>query len=1418
MTSLHAYFLLRNQQAFQRVLDAPSRSQSSQAISSSGGKSWTRPSPLSSAASVCDVNARDWLGRTVLHIAASATDASAPEYVRMLLALPGINVNLQDRESHWTALHRALYHGNLASALLLLQRAEIDLSLKDLEGYTAFDLYNSTVEGTKPSANEHKFCADLYTWGANRNAALGLGDGDDRTFPDQVVIEPAQPHSQSALLQERFSPIRVKQIVMSKLHTGVVTTESRANLRMCGFSSGGRLGPGQHTQYQLTPVPQFTHTIVSVALGQDHTLALTQNGEVLTWGLNRFSQLGYIVDTLSGAVLKAEEPIQTTARKVGGLRGKPVRGVAACKTASACWTDEEVYTWGTNNGQLGYDKTAHPVQILPRVVTKIPQPALSVTITDNALVCLLHSQDVVCLYNNSLFRVNFPTYAFPSEIAPYRPPQATRVASIDKITSCDSMIAALSSNGELFTFSLPPVAITGSVEKPREIVKPQRVWALRKKFSAVKDVALGADGSIIICTESGHVFVRSRTGGKTFKFQRVPYMQRVVKVSANSTGAYGALCVDAVPEPLEITGNLLAQDLGLIQPYRGLLTPKDRFIDAVSAKDNSKADPSLELNDEDDASILHDREELLRLCRLLSQHKTAVKGGLPKGSCVFNDDATYQHGADLIIHVQAGSEPKIPVHKLIVAARCPVLGEILAGRRILEYRTPTAESSTHLTFKLNCAKSSQQSHSTAPWKDPARLVISGCHPITVLILLEYLYSDALLALWDWRVAQVLEPYFLGLKIRPAQVKAELQRCAQALELPTAAAALQAAFKAEVAPTVVQQFARVVASHDLRDPLHADVTLALFDKEVSCHSSVLRARSPLFKAFFDDDDWTKNRWSDEGTLKVNLRHLAWRPMRYVMQYLYGGDIEMFETLDFISSVEELLEFMFEVMAAANELLLDRLVLICSSVILKRVNVSNVCSILSEATYYNALPLVRSLQGYIAQIMETLLESKMLDDLSADLIKQLSASVRQAQARKSPLSRSNSLANAAMEKYSEWLSLQDIPQPIVPSMRPIVPRDTAKLSPSAISRKQRSPQASPIIRPQISSRPTAVPDIADDELFMMDNMDGVPPLELALSQAPSKRPSLADLTSKASSGWKVSSVPRVDMKAIMAEAETSKAPITKSVAPLPAARIPSIPSEATNATTWRSPQRSEKPLPASTTNRPPANSPSGPWRSSAAIPSSAAPVLAPAPQATLAVRSPPVKDKPAEVSGLKTSSAVGPGGSSQPSTPQKPGMGPMFSPSKQAATQSSTSSPGSSRRISGPSAAWTLPPVQPVVQSSKSTSGISLVAIQQMQLEQDAPMKKDKRSLKEIQEEEQARQVEEDFLIWWAAEEERLKLEQTTPTTPSKRPQNKGKKGGKPGRANEEKDGGTPSPSRRRPLKRPPCGPKGNNTSQKNEPAS
>lgn len=112
-----------------------------------------------------------------------------------------------------------------------------------------------------------------------------------------------------------------------------------------------RLGRGQQLQYDLLPLPQFDYTITTVALGQDHSLAVTKSGEVLSWGLNRFSQLGYIVETTSG---KFDEPIQAVPKKIlNPLRKEVVIGVAASKVASACWTEEDVYTWGTNNGQLG---------------------------------------------------------------------------------------------------------------------------------------------------------------------------------------------------------------------------------------------------------------------------------------------------------------------------------------------------------------------------------------------------------------------------------------------------------------------------------------------------------------------------------------------------------------------------------------------------------------------------------------------------------------------------------------------------------------------------------------------------------------------------------------------------------------------------------------------------------------------------------------------------------------------------------------------------------------------------------------------------------------------------------------------------------------------------------------------------------
>lgn len=84
---------------------------------------------------------------SVLHLAASSTTPMAYTFFQILLRHPQLQVNLQDQESGYTALHRALFVGNIRAARDLLLRNDIDTSIKDAEGMAAYDLYNGTVDG-----------------------------------------------------------------------------------------------------------------------------------------------------------------------------------------------------------------------------------------------------------------------------------------------------------------------------------------------------------------------------------------------------------------------------------------------------------------------------------------------------------------------------------------------------------------------------------------------------------------------------------------------------------------------------------------------------------------------------------------------------------------------------------------------------------------------------------------------------------------------------------------------------------------------------------------------------------------------------------------------------------------------------------------------------------------------------------------------------------------------------------------------------------------------------------------------------------------------------------------------------------------------------------------------------------------------
>jgi ankyrin repeat protein len=90
-----------------------------------------------------DVNAREnGNGNTLLML---AVIKKQPAAVKILLDVQTIDVNVQDYESGYTALHKAMYNGQLCIAMLIWNTGRCNILLRDKEGNTCLDLLNSTI-------------------------------------------------------------------------------------------------------------------------------------------------------------------------------------------------------------------------------------------------------------------------------------------------------------------------------------------------------------------------------------------------------------------------------------------------------------------------------------------------------------------------------------------------------------------------------------------------------------------------------------------------------------------------------------------------------------------------------------------------------------------------------------------------------------------------------------------------------------------------------------------------------------------------------------------------------------------------------------------------------------------------------------------------------------------------------------------------------------------------------------------------------------------------------------------------------------------------------------------------------------------------------------------------------------------------
>ncbi|KAI6269814.1 hypothetical protein MCOR27_009572 [Pyricularia oryzae] len=922
------------------------------------------------------------------------------------------------------------------------------IKTKDHEGNSPFDLFATTIgdadlefTGTIPDSNDagdstedgagsdseeypaHQPTSgnaglqdltdgdELFSFGSNKNMSLGVGDESDRQYPERLHLRRpdhllyrfyAQYLEKAGLEQTQFPkleelpamiltrPIIVHNVVLSKFHSAVITTDPVSNLYICGVGRGGRLGLSDDQRVRFTYVPVqgalADRKVTQVALGQDHTMAVTDKGELWTWGSNTYSQLGY---ALPPPAKKDEEPMSLAPKQVfGALKKEVVIGVSASAIHSVAHTTNSVFCWGKNSGQLALmdaDSRSLEVQQTPRKVAAslFSAPIVMVSAIDKATTVLL-ANHIVCVFTNYGYNmVKFPeidpfaTYHIsnPAVVLGYDA-AASKGQRICHITSGGETIAAVTGRGDLFVMGLnhnADVSSSASTTNPAKIKgsvsQPQCIWRAWK--DGVKSVGVGDHGSVIIATKSGAVWRRVKRATakdayagvgakrKDYKFQRVPYITRVVTVRSSPSGAFAAVRRDSsVMKQLGVGRQEIWEDLDALLPLRGLVALKPKFDNAMAAKllpkrfseddsDTGRAIVAMLQSSDPNADLAHHLD-----------------------SFTSND----LEGADIWISSSSCPDLKVPVHGWLMSARSPTIRAALAA-----YRSHGAHTIA------DCL-------AIEDMDGKACIQLESLELSTVLNLILFAYTDRIAPAWNIRQPSP------SLTQASRQQRVELMKVAARLGI----APLEAAARLQNDPnrSLADDLGTAIKEPSFFDD--GDILLELEGGEVAAHSSLLCQRCPYFEGLYNGRSagmWLTGRRDDAAVaepVKIDLKHFEREPFEYVLRYLYSdAGTELFDEA-VAASFDDFTDLIMDVMAMANELMLDRLSEICQKVMGGFVTTRTIAHLLNEISPCSVTNFKEAGWNYICTQMETMLENHLLDDLEEDVLQELDEQVKVNQA--------------------------------------------------------------------------------------------------------------------------------------------------------------------------------------------------------------------------------------------------------------------------------------------------------------------------------------------------------------------------------------------------------------------------------------
>uniref|UniRef100_A0A8C2ZJW9 Inhibitor of Bruton tyrosine kinase n=1 Tax=Cyclopterus lumpus TaxID=8103 RepID=A0A8C2ZJW9_CYCLU len=860
---------------------------------------------------------RDAFGRTALHLASSLGKKTLLEW---LLESKNADLMGKDKESGWTAVHRSAFYGHIHCLISLVKHGGL-LSTHDKEGLSVLDLTmkdrptHVVFKNTDPT--------EVYTWGNNTNFSLGHGNQESRHHPELVDVFAR-------------TGVYIKQVVLCKFHSVFLSQKGR--VFTCGHGLGGRLGHGDEQTYLVPRMVEglMSHHCSQVAAAKDHTVVLTEEGYVYTFGLNTFHQLG-----LAPPPASAHVPKQVFSKT---LKGRTVIGVAAGRFHTVLWTREAVYTMGLNGGQLGYllDPNGEKCVTAPRQVSALHHKDVTIAMaaaSDGATVVVTEKGDVYLLADYQCKKM------------------ASRQLNIKKV---------LVSGGSLDHRVIPQILNEGGGEKLAILALDEagRVFCWRSSCSSVRqcrwaygrqvfmsDIALGKNGMMFVTQEgegfngvwageyrtlkkinnksNSHVCGHSDAGTlyERIRLEKLPYVHRAVSITMDSKGRnFGALQSDPKTSLYEIPS---ISPSSFFQHFRSLLDEADEMdgIHDVTLQAGDRTFPAHKY-------ILSMRSEFFRK-QFISEHELDEE---PDVEVRKSEDAVgcdliilekitpdmleyalhfiYTDSCDLLVH---GARPRVSGASLGQNQRERLISSLqdlsLRGRSALEvYRSlPPATQGNGDNAKSKCTKPGKKGKGGKG--DKVGPNEGGANPVKTF----------------QGVAKKTGPGKLdGVKYESGKINVINK-------------------KAGHKPKFYQKKCSYLC----------DVTLKSEDgKEFPCHKSVLCARLEYFNSMLG------NPWIEATSCSALEMPTSAAILQVILEYIYTDESHTIkESLN--------VEFVCNVLVVADQLLITRLKEMCEVVITENLTLKNGAELLEFATMYNAEQLKLSCLQFIVINMAVLI---------------------------------------------------------------------------------------------------------------------------------------------------------------------------------------------------------------------------------------------------------------------------------------------------------------------------------------------------------------------------------------------------------------------------------------------------------------